>query len=224
MTTTAASATTRGAALAAPALAACAGAVNLLAFAGLGGAFAGIVTGNLVIAGLGVGTADLGRIGAVTEAVAGFAAGLFAWSRLWRRRPDAVLGPLVAELAVLAALAAGWFAAAGRPGPVLGPFLLVLASMAMGGQSVIALRLHAATTYMTGALTGALHDLAAGRPGGRVAALGQIGALVAGAIVAAALLSAARPAAALLPIGLVAVAIGVRLPADRGGGAKRGEK
>ncbi|MBX6767137.1 MAG: DUF1275 domain-containing protein, partial [Actinomadura rubrobrunea] len=216
MTRNAAKDLPRGTGLVTMGLAACAGAVDLLAFAGLGGAFAGIVTGNLVVAGAGIGPGALGKIGRPVEATVGFTVGLVAWSRLWRRRPEAILGPLAAEFAVLAFVAAGWLATGGRPGPVAAPLMLVLLATAMGGQSITALRLHSATTYMTGMITGALHDLVTGRSTDPLAALRQIAALVFGAIVATAVFLVARPAVALLPAGLVAVAIGVRLLGECG--------
>ncbi|GLW67139.1 hypothetical protein Arub01_53820 [Actinomadura rubrobrunea] len=211
----------RGTALVTMALAACAGAVDLLAFAGLGGVFAGVVTGNLVVAGAGIGTGGFGKIGSAVLATAGFTAGLVAWSRLWRRRPRAILGQLAAEFAVLAVVAGGWLAARGRPGPVAAQLLLVLLATAMGGQSITALRLHSVTTYMTGMITGALHDLVTGRSADPLAALRQIAALVAGAMLASAVFVVARGAVALLPAGLVAAAIVVRLLGERAAARRR---
>jgi hypothetical protein len=85
----------------------------------------------------------------------------------------------------------------------------------MGGQSVAAARLHVATTYLTGTLTGALHDLVLGKSGGRMAAVGQLVALTAGAAAAAALLANARWATPALPIVLLTVAVGARLMTAR---------
>jgi uncharacterized membrane protein YoaK (UPF0700 family) len=191
------------------ALAACAGAVDLLALAGLGGAFAGIITGNLVTAGYGIGTADFTKIAPTGTAVVAFALGVVAWTRLWRGRPRAVVGPLLAELALLIVVAAGWAATRAHPGTVASLALLALAAIAMGGQSVAALRLQSSTTYMTGTLVTVLQDVVTGRAGRRGSALRQLTALVAGAAGAAALLHALPWAVPLLPIVLLTASVGL---------------
>jgi uncharacterized membrane protein YoaK (UPF0700 family) len=191
------------------ALAACAGGIDLLALAGLGGAFASIVTGNLVTTGYGLGTGNMGMAAPPGIAVVCFIVGVVASTRLWRHHPLAVIGPLLAELVLLAGVAAGWILTGAHPGPAASFVLLGLASVAMGGQSVAALRLKAATTYMTGTLVSVLHDLVTGRAGRRRSALRQLAALVAGACAAAALLHLLRWAVPLLPVALLAVSIGL---------------
>ncbi|GIF63447.1 hypothetical protein Ais01nite_14820 [Asanoa ishikariensis] len=185
-------------------LAACAGVVDVVAFAGLGGAFASIVTGNLVVVGLGIGTADDHMFATPAVAVAGYSAGV-----LWAQATPRWRWPahLVVELALLGALTAGWVATDGRPGRTTSLLLLATAGVAMGTQSVVAHRMHESTTYMTGTLTGALHDLVAGQRGRRAAALGQLAALAAGAVVAAVLFQTARWSVPLLAIGLLLLAI-----------------
>jgi uncharacterized membrane protein YoaK (UPF0700 family) len=86
-------------------LAATAGSVDLLALTDMGGAFASIITGNLVTVGFGTGTPD--RLVAVAVAVGGFAGGVLIWALFWRRRPGVVLGSLLAELALLGIVAIG---------------------------------------------------------------------------------------------------------------------
>lgn len=190
-------------------LAACAGAVDLLALAGLGGAFAGVVTGNLVTAGYGVGTGNFRLIAPAGTAVAAFAVGVLAWARLWHERPRAVAGMLLAELALMVVVAAGWIRTEARPGPLTALILLAVAAIAMGGQSVAALRLQASTTYMTGTLVGALQDVVTGRAGRRRAALRQLVALVGGATAAAVLLHFLAWAVPLLPVALLAACVGL---------------
>lgn len=68
----------------------------------------------------------------------------------------------VAELVLLVVVAARVAGYATHPGRAAALVRLAVASIAMGGQSAAALRLHAATTYLTGALTGALHDVVTG--------------------------------------------------------------
>ena len=183
------------------ALAACAGAVDLLAVGGLGGAFASVVTGNLVTVWLGLGAAGGHPFVAPAVAVGGYAAGVLAGEAL--RGP----GPLAAEAALLAGVAAGWIATGGNPGLALSLSLLAAAAVGMGVQSVYALRLRESTTYFTGTLTAALQDLLAGRRGNRAAAVGQLAALSAGAVLAAVLLGHLRWAVPLLPLLLLVVAV-----------------
>lgn len=182
-------------------MAACAGVVDLWAVTSLGGAFAGIVTGNLVTVGRAAGSLRAGDLLAPVVAVAGFALGVAAWSALPRR---SVGGPLLAELVLLVALAVGW--PLGAPATAL----LAVASIAMGGQSSVALRLGQSTTYLTGTLTGAVAALVVdGR--GRWSALRQLGALVVGATVAAVLLDLLWWSVPTLAVLVLLVAVVVRM-------------
>lgn len=190
-------------------LAGASGGVDLVALLHVGGAFASVVTGNLVIVGAGIAMLDTARLLPPAVAVAGFAIGVAACSLTRWRVLRGLPVPLATELALLCAALVVEILVPERP-PLL---TLVLLAAAMGVQSVVGLRLRAATTYMTGALTTALHGLLTGL--GRAdrdrawTAAWQLGALVAGAVTAG-LLSAAAPHLALLPsIVLVAVALAV---------------
>lgn len=186
-------------------MAACAGVVDLWAVTSLGGAFAGVVTGNLVTLGRAAGALSPGYLVAPLVAVAGFALGVAVWSALFRR---SVRGALITELAVLAALAVAW------PLAVPGPVLLALAATAMGGQSSTALRLGESTTYLTGTLTGAVAALVVdGR--GRWSAVRQLGALVVGATVAAVLLDVLWWSVPILAVLALLVAVLVRLSGEK---------
>jgi uncharacterized membrane protein YoaK (UPF0700 family) len=143
-------------------LAACAGAVDLLAIAGLGGAFASIITGNLVTAGHGIGAVDDHLFAPAAVAVAGYAAGVLLAQAIPRFRWP---GHLLIELALLGVLAGGWIASDSRPDRGTALLLLAAAGLAMGTQSVVAGWLHESTTFMTGTLTTALHDLVVGKRG-----------------------------------------------------------
>jgi uncharacterized membrane protein YoaK (UPF0700 family) len=189
------------------ALAACAGAVDLLALTLPGGVFASIITGNLVTLGHGIGTEDLARVVAVVIAVTGFSLGVVVWARLWRSRPAAVVGPLAMEMVVLIGLAAGLLAAGSAPGTTTARMLLALAAVAMGGQSMVGMRLRTSTTYLTGAFATALGDAVAGRRAALRPALVQLAALVTGAAVTALLITHLRWAAPLLPLVLVGAAM-----------------
>lgn len=182
-------------------LAACAGVVDVWAVVALGGAFAGVVTGNLVTAGHAVAVADPVELLPPAVAVAGFVAGVGLWSlhRRWRR--DAVSAPLLAELVVLVALAVAWLLAPAATLP-----LLAGAAVAMGGQSSVARLLGESTTYMTGTLTGAVADLVTG-DGRRWSALRQLGALVLGAVAGGLLLEHLRPAVPAVAVLLAGAAV-----------------
>lgn len=116
------------------ALAACAGASDLLAVLTHGGAFASVITGNLVLVGAelvaGVG---LGMLAPAT-AVGGFAIGVTLWSLLGRSRPQTVVGLLVVELVLLVGYAVGWLVTSGRPDMVAGTVMLAVVAAAMGGS------------------------------------------------------------------------------------------
>ena len=89
-------------------LAACAGSVDVFAFFGVGNAFAGIVTGNLVMASYGIASGDAALIRPTVTAVAGCILGELAWARLLRR-PGTALPLLIAELTLLVlVLIRGW--------------------------------------------------------------------------------------------------------------------
>lgn len=181
-------------------LAAAAGAVDVVALVALGGAFAGIVTGNLVTLGAAGVELDAARLTPIGVAVGAFLLGVLTWARLWRARPQALTAPLLVEAAVLAAALVLSLFEARWP-------VLLLAALALGGQSVIGLRLANSTTYMTGVLTTAAHDLAAHADRrGALVALRQLLALVAGAVVAVLLLDVGRWAALAVPVVLVATA------------------
>lgn len=182
-------------------LAATAGATDVVALIALGGAFAGVVTGNLVTLGDSVATTDTGRLAAIGVAVAGFTSGVLLWGRLWRARPGAVREPLLAQTAVLAAaLAVDVTTGAHLP-------VLLLAALTMGAQSAVGLRLGVSTTYMTGVLTTAAYALGSGEGTGRArVAVRQLAALVAGAASGGYLLHAAPAWALALPAATVAAA------------------
>jgi len=186
-------------------LSAAAGAVDLVAVVALGGAFAGIVTGNLVTLAGALATRDPSRLVPVATAVAGFTLGVATCTLVWRRSREPRVAPLVAELVLLGAALGLW--TANGPAPVI----LALVSVALGAQSVVGLKLNSSTTYMTGVLTVAVHGLVAegarhGR-GSALTALRQLGALMVGAVVAALLLGTARWAALAVPTTLVATAV-----------------
>jgi uncharacterized membrane protein YoaK (UPF0700 family) len=190
-------------------LAACAGATDALAFFGLGKAFAGIVTGNLVTAGYGIATGNPSLVKPTVTAVVGSVIGEITWARLLRR-PGAANGLLITELALFLLVLAGWLAVGSHPAGISALALLALVSVALGGQSIWALRIRQTTTYFTGMLTKTV-NAAVSSNAGVGTSLRQLGALLAGAILAGAVLHALRPVAPAVPLLLLAAAATVKL-------------
>jgi len=195
-------------------LAACAGATDVLAFFGLGGAFAGIITGNLVTVGYGIAAGRATLIRPAATAVAGVIAGEAAAAALLRR-PWAANWLLVAEFVLLLLVLAGWLATGAHPGAVLTLILLALLSVSLGSQSIWALRIHQTTTYFTGMLTRTIDETVGGSKGGVRRSARQLIALLAGAVASGAVLHAARPAAPAVPLFLLAMAAVVHLRSRR---------
>jgi uncharacterized membrane protein YoaK (UPF0700 family) len=187
-------------------LAACSGSADVFAFAGLGKAFASIVTGNFVVFGYGVATGNTALITPTAAALAGFVAGAVTWSLLLRR-PKARRSLLVGELVILLTVLAAWLAVGAHPNGVLKPVLLALTSAAFGGQSVWALRVRQTTTYFTGTLTDAVNAAVSGSTDRLRTALRQFASLVTGAILCGVVLSQLRLAAPALSVLLLAMAI-----------------
>ncbi|MCD0450003.1 DUF1275 domain-containing protein [Actinocorallia sp. API 0066] len=188
-------------------LAACAGAVDLLSLTSLGGAFAGIVTGNLVNIVYGICMGKWGPAASAAIAVLAFSVGALTWAWAWRGESRVLVAPLLAQLGLLLVLGFGWIAAEGRPGAVTGALLLATGAFALGGQSITALRVPAPTTYLTGGLTVALRDLARGTFNDRMAIPLQLIGLLSGAAAAGILIMAGSRLVAFLPALLVTLAL-----------------
>jgi uncharacterized membrane protein YoaK (UPF0700 family) len=203
-------------------LALASGVVDLWAVTSLGGPFASVVTGNLVIAGEAAGRGAPRAVWPPLIAVLGFALGVAAWSLAWRRH-QSIAGPLGSELVVLVALTVTWVLERAAPPHGVGLVLLGLAALAMGGQSSTALRLGESTTYLTGTLTGGVVALVAGGPRARVTALRQLAAVAAGAAAAALLLGIAPSTVPMLAVVLLVAALvtlgrrGITKPSRRRG-------
>jgi uncharacterized membrane protein YoaK (UPF0700 family) len=145
------------------------GATDAAAFERLGNAFASVITGNLVLLGVGGARGD-GRLALFSGcALAGYALGVFgaAPRRGEPRAPDglwprATTIALTVDLALLAIFALGWELAGGRPGRSIQFLLLALAAAAMGVQSAAIRRLGPlSTTYLTSTFIGVFEALAA---------------------------------------------------------------
>jgi uncharacterized membrane protein YoaK (UPF0700 family) len=187
-------------------LAACAGAADTVAFFGLGHAFAGNITGNLVTAGFGLASGRVLLIEPAVVAIAGCVAGEIIWAWFLRHGDRSAVRLLAAEFTLISAVLVTWLAEAGRPGHGVALILLAVLAVALGGQSIWALRIHQTTTYFTGMLTGAIHAAAAGARDQITVSARQLVALVCGAIAAGLVLHDLRPAAPAVPLLLLAAA------------------
>jgi uncharacterized membrane protein YoaK (UPF0700 family) len=191
-------------------LGACAGSADVFAFFGLGKAFASIVTGNLVTFGYGIATGNAALIKPTVAAVAGFVVGEILWAWLLRL-PQAALPLLLAELVILLAVLAAWLAVGAHPARVLSLVLLAAVAVALGGQSIWALRIHQTTTYFTGLVTTAVSATSRGSTSQLRTGIRQFTAFICGAIVSGLVLSQVRMAAPALPVALLAAACVVHL-------------
>ncbi|HEY6758127.1 MAG TPA: YoaK family protein [Baekduia sp.] len=167
-------------------LAVVSGATDAVGFLGLGGAFTSVMTGNMVLLGLGAGTGDGRLVAHAGLAIAAFVAGCVVGARVagtpqpgdgvW---PPTVTRALLAQLGVFALFAIGWEAAGAHPGSSVQLPLLAVNAIALGMQSSTTQRFGVAglsTTYLTGTLTGVAIRLASG--GGLRQAAGSLQILV----------------------------------------------
>jgi uncharacterized membrane protein YoaK (UPF0700 family) len=193
------------------------GAADATAFERLGNAFASVITGNLVLLGVGATRGD-GRLALFSGcALAGYAVGVLATAprrggptqSLYVWPPSASL-VLVADLALLLFLSLGWELSDGRPHRAVQLVLLAVAAAAMGMQSTAVRRLGPmSTTYLTSTFIGVFEAIAARRWTGdesRSAAI--LGVALAGAAGATALILYAPrllPALLLTPLAIVII-------------------
>jgi len=192
------------------------GATDATAFERLGNAFASVITGNLVLMGVGAVRGD-GRLALFSGcALAGYALGVvIAAPRRAEetgRKADWPVHATIAltvDLAFLIAFAVGWELTAGRPGRTMQVVLLAIAGTAMGVQSTAIRRLgQLSTTYLTSTLTGLLEALATFRlSDGHLRSVGILSMAVVGAAAGTALITYARPLLPLLQVGPLVIVI-----------------
>lgn len=170
-----------------PLLAAAAGAVDALAFIALGHVFAGVMTGNLILMAIGLGSGSPGDAVYPLVALAGFGLAVVVAGRFCRTRGGARtdVGPagdesgadwsrgvfvcLTVEVAFLAAVGVAWAAVGGHPDGDGRAALIAVLSVAMGLQTAAMFAAGptgAPTTYFTGTLSSLLTDPSGGRPAG----------------------------------------------------------
>lgn len=197
------------------------GATDATAFERLGHTFASVITGNLVLLGVGAAHGD-GRLALLSGvALAGYAVGVTIAAP--RRRtpsedsewPHGTTIALTGDLACLVAFGVGWEITNRRPGQTPQALLLALAAVAMGIQSTAVRRLgQLSTTYLTSTYTGLLEALVGRRWSDEyVRSLGILLMAFAGAAAATGLILEAWalvPALQLVPLATVIV-LGPRL-------------
>ncbi|HEU4568849.1 MAG TPA: YoaK family protein [Marmoricola sp.] len=198
-------------------LAALSGATDAIGLIALGGSFTSVMTGNMVLVGVAIGTGDASALGLTLAAIGGYVLGVYLGARVagepqpgdspW---PRPVTRALAVELTAFAAFAAAWWSQGGDPpSSWFGPLLAVNA-LALGVQSSAILRFGVSglsTTYMTGTLTSVVTRLAARHP---LTSIGRSGAVLAGLICGATaggavfvLVPVAVPALQLALVGVV---------------------
>lgn len=208
-------------------LAAGTGATDAFAFAALGGVFTSVMTGNLVVLGLGAGSGQPLMTVRPALAIAVFVVSLYAVAR-WLRDlhfegagpwPRRVVAALVVGLVVLAAVFVTWLASGSVPRSPLRETMLILLAGAMGLQSAAINKLAipgGATTYLTGTMTRLMDDLVTKKkpPVVRHRQVGELVALLCGAVVASVLLIMAPLFVPALPMVATLAAIVLSRRAD----------
>lgn len=199
------------------------GGMDAIGFIAMGGVFASVMTGNLVLLGVSIGHRNgslATHVGVALAAyVVGVVAGFIVAGRPDRGRPTwpaRVTAALLVELALIVGLTVGWELAGGHPVGDPQLLLLGLAALAMGVQSSAVRSLAApglSSTYMTGTLTSLVSAVAAGdRLAGQRQNLAVITALVVGAAVGGVLvLEVPRAAPAVALVALSSVIVTARL-------------
>jgi uncharacterized membrane protein YoaK (UPF0700 family) len=176
------------------------GALDAIGFLALGGVFASVMTGNVVLLGVSAGTRNGLLAAHAVVAISGYVIGVTAGVRVvgdrsptraagWSTRVNVVLA---IELGLVVAFAIGWEFARGKPTTPSQLALIGMAATAMGLQSAavrVSTGAGVSTTYLTGTLTDVVATLASGRAlrlertGVAVLAAALLGAVLAGTAV-----------------------------------------
>ncbi len=154
-------------------LAVVSGATDAIGLLALGGAFTSVMTGNMVLLGVSISSADGTLAASAGFAILAFCAGAALGARVAgspqkgdRVWPRAVTVGLAVELVFMCVYAAGWWATGGAPGGGAALGLLLSTAVALGIQSSTVQRFGVSgmsTTYLTGTLTTVVIRLASGR-------------------------------------------------------------
>lgn len=194
------------------------GAVDAISFLGLGRVFTAMMSGNIVLLGLAVGSSAGPEAVRSAVSLVVFMFGVFAASRLVRSPIRSLVWPsgltmaLVCGVIAQAAMLAGWLGASGDPNNLLKAILVGFSALAMGLQGGAVARLGVSgvtTTYVTGTLTGLIGGLAL--RSGTQRELARRGvvlvSLLIGAACGALLLTYARSGAPALPLAVTLIVV-----------------
>lgn len=148
------------------------GLTDAVGFLGLGGAFTSVMTGNLVMTGLSIGTGDTHLLTLTVTALTSYVVGVVLGSLLVRRTHRAATGAAAGdaphgwhrdvtlaigvELAIFLVYGIGWELVAGRPTFLAQVLLLCNNAIALGIQAAAVQALGVrglSTTFLTGTLT-----------------------------------------------------------------------
>jgi uncharacterized membrane protein YoaK (UPF0700 family) len=187
------------------------GATDAIAFTKLGGVFTSVMTGNMVLLGIGVGRGDLSTLEHTALAVVAYILGTVLGARVagspreadrvWER---ALTWALLVELALFVAVAIAWWSSGSSPTGAMQSSLLAVSALGLGLQSGAVLRLNVSglsTTYLTGTLTTVVHTVTTTRRiKGAERSLCVLVALMVGAGVGAALATQVPVAAPIVSL------------------------
>jgi len=197
------------------------GATDAIGFVALGGAFTSVMTGNMVLFGLGLAGHDGDQIANTASAIVCFTVGAVVGARLARSaKPDDPPWPrpvtiaLVSEFVLFAAYAVGYETSGyGRPGATMQPVLLGLTAIGLGLQSSAVLRFGQSglsTTYMTGTLTTLVARLSTGgKLRDALPSLRVLVGLIGGAVIGGVLVFYARPFAPVFQLVLLGAVLAI---------------
>jgi uncharacterized membrane protein YoaK (UPF0700 family) len=195
------------------------GAMDSVAFLRLDNVFTSVMTGNMVLMGMGIGRGDWGQLEHAAIAVVAYIAGAMIGGRVSGRIgaddsvwPAQVTLALAVEFLLFAVVNVMWFAGHARPGGTEKPIMVALAALALGIQSSAVIRLNVSglsTTYLTGTLTSVARSLMVDRRfrgNGRSTLV--LLALISGAALGAVLAIRVPLIAAVPPLIILAVVLG----------------
>jgi uncharacterized membrane protein YoaK (UPF0700 family) len=149
------------------------GATDAIGFLALGSAFTSVMTGNMVLLGIGAAHGDLTALGLTATALASFVAGAALGARLAGspqaddpRWPRAITRALAVETALFGIFAVCWWTLGSDPPDNALLPLLAINAAALGLQSSAVQRFGVSglsTTYLTGTLTTVIIRLTSGK-------------------------------------------------------------
>lgn len=194
------------------------GATDAIGFLALGSAFTSVMTGNMVLFGIGLAHGDVSVLVLTAAAIASFVTGAAVGARVagspapgdsyW---PPAVTRAVAIEFMLFVVFAGSWWALGSAPSSAALLPLLALNAAALGLQSSAIQRFGVSglsTTYLTGTLTNVVIRLVSGKRLAEVAhSLWILLGLIAGASIGALLVRLSPVAVPLVQLGTTGVAL-----------------